>query len=150
MPMERRGAHTVARSMETPSTPRGGATATTTVERIGSRASSHAEEPFTALMHHFSVDNLRACFKSLDGRKAIGVDRVTKADYEENLEANLQVLHRKLHQMSYRPQPVRQVEIPKQDGGTRPLGISCTEGVAQTGVTFSMRFSNERLRQQVG
>ena len=105
----------------------GGATATTTVERIGSRARSHAEEPFTALMHHFSVDNLRACFKSLDGRKAIGVDRVTKADYEENLEANLQVLHRKLHQMSYRPQPVRQVEIPKQDGGTRPLGISCTE-----------------------
>ena len=127
MPVERRGTHTVARSMETPSTPRGGATATTSVERIASRARNHAEEPFTALMHHFSVDNLRACFKSLDGRKAIGVDRVTKADYEENLEANLQVLHRKLHQMSYRPQPVRQVEIPKQDGGTRPLGISCTE-----------------------
>lgn len=78
-------------------------------------------------MHHFSVENLRACFKSLDGNKAVGVDRVTKADYEENLEANLQALHCKLHQMSYRPQPVRQVEIPKADGGTRPLGISCTE-----------------------
>ena len=127
MPMERRGAHTVARSTETPSTPSGGITATTGVERITSRASSHAEEPFTALMHHFSVENLRACFKSLDGNKAIGVDRVTKADYEENLEANLKALHLKLHQLSYRPQAVRQVEIPKADGGTRPLGISCIE-----------------------
>ncbi|EKU96910.1 Retron-type reverse transcriptase [Leptolyngbya sp. PCC 7375] len=127
MPMERRGAHTVARSTETLSTPRGGATATPGVERIASRARSHAEEPFTALMHPFSVDNLRACFKSLDGTKAVGVDRVTKAEYGENLEANLQALHHKLHQMSYRPQPVRQVEIPKPDGGTRPLGISCTE-----------------------
>ncbi|MEL6882093.1 MAG: group II intron reverse transcriptase/maturase [Cyanobacteria bacterium J06607_10] len=125
--MKRRGAHTVARSMETPSTPSGGITATTSVERIASRARSHVEEPFTAMMHHFSVDNLRACFKSLDGSKAVGVDRVTKADYEENLEANLQLLHRKLHQLSYRPQPVRQVEIPKADGGTRPLGIGCTE-----------------------
>ena len=91
MPMERRGAHTVARLTETPSTPSGGITATTGVERIASRARSHAEEPFTALMHHFSVENLRACFKSLYGNKAIGVDRVTKADYEENLEVNLQL-----------------------------------------------------------
>ena len=127
MPMERRGAHTVARLMETPSTPRGGTPATTGVERIARQASRRAEESFTALMHHFSVDNLLACFKSLDGSKAVGVDRVTKADYAENLEANLQALHRNLHQMSYRPQPVRQVEIPKADGGMRPLGISCIE-----------------------
>lgn len=29
--------------------------------------------------------------------------------------------------MSYQPQPVRLVEIPKEDGSVRPLGISCTE-----------------------
>jgi retron-type reverse transcriptase len=47
--------------------------------------------------------------------------------YAHNLEDNLQVLHRKLHQRSYRPHPVRRVEIPKEDGTMRPLGISCTE-----------------------
>jgi group II intron reverse transcriptase/maturase len=78
-------------------------------------------------MHHFTVDNLRACFESLDGKKAVGVDGVTKARYGQDLEANLQNLHRRLHQRSYRPQPVRRVEIPKEDGRTRPLGISCLE-----------------------
>jgi group II intron reverse transcriptase/maturase len=78
-------------------------------------------------MHHFTVDNLRACFESLDGKKAIGVDGVTKTMYGQNLEGNLQALHQKLHQMSYRPKPVRRVEIPKDDSSTRPLGISCLE-----------------------
>ena len=78
-------------------------------------------------MHHFTVGNLRACFESLDGKKATGVDGVTKARYGQHLEDNLQALHRKLHQRAYRPQPVRRVEIPKDNGGTRPLGISCLE-----------------------
>jgi RNA-directed DNA polymerase len=78
-------------------------------------------------MPHCSVDNLRACFVALDGTKAPGVDGVTKAMYAQNLEANLQDLHRRLPQMSYRPKPVRRVEIPKDDGITRPLGMSCTE-----------------------
>jgi len=75
-------------------------------------------------MHHFTVDNLRACFEALDGTKAPGVDGVTKAMYGQRLEANLQALHRKLHQMSYRPQPVRRIEIPKEDGTMRPLRMS--------------------------
>lgn len=82
---------------------------------------------FTALMHHFTVDTLQVCFEALDGRKAPGIDGVAKEQYGQDLEANLQVLHQKLCQMAYRPQPVRRVEIPKEDGTTRPLGISCTE-----------------------
>jgi RNA-directed DNA polymerase len=78
-------------------------------------------------MHHFTVDNLRACFEALDGTKAPGVDGITKAMYGQNLEANLQALHQKLHQRAYRPQPVRRVEIPKADGTRRPLGISGIE-----------------------
>jgi len=78
-------------------------------------------------MHHFNVDKLRACFAALDGRKAPGVDGVSKDDYAQDLESNLQGLAQKLQQHSYRPQPVRRVEIPKADGTMRPLGISCTE-----------------------
>jgi retron-type reverse transcriptase len=78
-------------------------------------------------MHHFTVDNLRACFRALDGTKAPRVDGVTKAMYAQHLEENLQALYQKLHRMAYRPQPVRRVEIPKEDGTMRPLGISCTE-----------------------
>jgi retron-type reverse transcriptase len=75
-------------------------------------------------MHPLTVDNLRACFEALDGTQTPEVDGVTKAMYGQNLEANRQELHRKLHQMSYRPQPVRRVEIPKEDGTMRPLGMS--------------------------
>ena len=126
-PLEQRGAQTVDRLTATPPTRRGGATATTSVESIASRARRVPGATFTALMHHFTVDNLRACFEALDGTKAPGIDGVTKERYGQNLEANLLALHQKLRQMSYRPQPVRRVEIPKEDGTMRPLGISCTE-----------------------
>lgn len=125
--MERRGTHDVARSMATPTTRSGGVAADTGIERIAKRVRRHPSEPLTALMHHYSVENLRACYESLDGQKALGVDGVTKADYGENLESNLEDLHRRLQQQAYRPQPVRLVEIPKEDGGVRPLGISCIE-----------------------
>ena len=101
--------------------------AVTGVERIASCARSQPEESFTALMHHYTVENLRACFDALEVNKALGVDGVIKVEYALNLEGNLQSLHEQLHRMSYRPKPVRQVEIPKEDGSMCPLGISCTE-----------------------
>jgi RNA-directed DNA polymerase len=110
-----------------PTLRRGGATATTGIESIARRARREPGATFTALMHHFTVENLRACFEALDGTKAPGIDGVTKEGYGQHLEDHLQALHRNLRQMAYRPQPVRRVEIPKEDGTTRPLGISCTE-----------------------
>lgn len=100
---------------------------TTGIERIAERAHKEPGTVFSALMHHYSVDNLRACFQALANHKATGIDGVTKTEYGRNLEENLQGLHRKLNQMSYRPQAVRRVEIPKEDGSMRPLGISCIE-----------------------
>ena len=126
-PAEHRRAQPVARSMATPSTPRGGAPATTGVERIARRARSHPEALCTPLMHHCTVDKLRACCVALDGTQAPGVDGSTTATSAQPLEEHLQGLHMRLHQLSYRPSPVRRVEIPKEDGTTRPLGMSCTE-----------------------
>jgi retron-type reverse transcriptase len=55
------------------------------------------------------------------------VDRVTWADYGQDLEANLRDLHARLHAGRYRAKPSRRVYIPKADGRLRPLGIATLE-----------------------
>ena len=54
---------------------------------------------------------------------AAGVDRQSIADFEVDLSNNLYKLWNRLSSGSYFPPPVRRVDIPKADGGTRPLGI---------------------------
>ena len=84
---------------------------------------------FTSLYHHIcDEDNLRACYDALEGRKATGVDGVTKEEYGRHLEENLRDLSERLKRMGYRPGPKRRSYIPKP--GTekgRPLGISNLE-----------------------
>jgi retron-type reverse transcriptase len=59
--------------------------------------------------------------------KAVGIDGITKAMYEEDLEEKLQCLLGKIRCNAYKPQASKLVEIPKEDGSTRPLAISCFE-----------------------
>ena len=54
---------------------------------------------------------------------AAGVDGQTIEKFAENLQDNLYKLWNRLTSGSYFPQPVLRVEIPKSDGGIRPLGI---------------------------
>src|SRR6185312_6675715 len=54
---------------------------------------------------------------------AAGVDGQSIAEFEADLSNNLYKLWNRLSSGSYFPPPVRRVEIPKADGGTRPLGI---------------------------
>ena len=69
--------------------------------------------------------------KANDG--AAGVDGQTIKDFEEDLSNNLFRLWNRMSSGSYFPKPVRRVEIPKGDGGTRPLGIpTVTDRIAQT------------------
>jgi RNA-directed DNA polymerase len=57
-------------------------------------------------------------------RGAAGVDRETLADVEAyGVERMLAELQHDLQAGRYRPSPVRRYEIPKPDGGKRPLGI---------------------------
>jgi RNA-directed DNA polymerase len=80
---------------------------------------------FTSLYHHIAdVDNLRACYDTLDANKATGVDGVTKKQYGENLEENLRDLSARLKRMGYRPGPKRRSWVPKPGSVKgRPLGI---------------------------
>ena len=54
---------------------------------------------------------------------AAGVDGQSIAEFEANLAGNLYKLWNRMSSGSYFPPPVRRVDIPKADGGTRPLGI---------------------------
>jgi len=54
---------------------------------------------------------------------AAGVDGQSIAEFEANLSGNLYKLWNRMSSGSYLPPPVRRVDIPKADGGTRPLGI---------------------------
>ena len=54
---------------------------------------------------------------------AAGVDGQTIQDFEMRLADNLYKLWNRLSSGSYMPPPVRRVDIPKANGGTRPLGI---------------------------
>src|ERR1035437_574576 len=68
---------------------------------------------------HLAWERVRA------NRGASGTDRITIEEFEANLEANLDRLHRELRDDTYQPLPVRRLEIPKRGapGKTRPLGI---------------------------
>ena len=63
-------------------------------------------------------------FKRVEAnRGAAGVDGQSIADFEADLSNNLYKLWNRLSSGSYFPPPVRRVDIPKADGGMRPLGI---------------------------
>ena len=66
-------------------------------------------------------------------RGAAGVDGVSVERFAARSETYLAELGAALRQGSYRPQPVKRVEIPKGDGKTRPLGIPAVKDrIAQT------------------
>jgi RNA-directed DNA polymerase len=56
-------------------------------------------------------------------RGAAGVDGVSLTAFEKDLKGNLYKIWNRMSSGSYFPPPVRLVEIPKDNGGTRPLGI---------------------------
>lgn len=64
-----------------------------------------------------------AFFKVKSAKGAAGIDGQSVKDFAELLDINLDHLLTELREKSYRPQPVRRVEIPKATGGVRLLGI---------------------------
>jgi RNA-directed DNA polymerase len=101
----------------------------TALTEIAYLSARNPAQVFHSLMHHINVGSLRRCYEKLDGKKALGVDGISKAEYGLDLQENLEELTMRMKRMAYRPQAVRQVLIPKEgkSGATRPLGISCFE-----------------------
>lgn len=65
-----------------------------------------------------------------------GVDGLSIDETIEYLKQNSKEIGRKLREGTYRPQPVRRVEIPKPDGGIRLLCIpTVTDRIIQQAIT---------------
>lgn len=71
-----------------------------------------------------SKERLYSGFKKVKKAKgAAGIDRQSLSDFTHELDNNLEQLLIELKTRQYQPQPVRRVEIPKDDGSVRLLGI---------------------------
>ena len=100
---------------------------TQAADRIRRFVKREPRQRLTTLLHHVTVEALRWSFFELRKDAAAGADGMTWRMYEEGLEGRLADLHDRVHSGAYRATPSRRVNIPKPDGGTRPLGIAAIE-----------------------
>jgi len=97
------------------------------LDRVREVARRDKDARFTALLHHVSLDRLRAAYWAIRPKAAPGVDGVTWSAYGQVLEISLQDLHRRVRSGAYQARPSRRAYIPKADGRQRPLGIATLE-----------------------
>ena len=84
-----------------------------------------------------SKENLnKAYLQVVRNKGAEGIDGMKYTELKEHLEANGETIKEQLRSRKYQPQPVRRVEIPKPDGGTRNLGVpTVTDRFVQQAIT---------------
>ena len=103
-------------------------TMATGLERIAELVRTKPKQKLQTLAHLINVENLKDSHRRLDGSKAVGVDKKTKAGYDEELEMNLAELVKRMKKQEYKPQPAKRVYIPKVGSDKmRPLGIPSYE-----------------------
>src|SRR6185436_7938479 len=95
--------------------------------KVAERAKRHPEQRILALAHLIDEPALERAYRSLRRDAAVGVDGVTVEQYGEKLAENLQTLRARMKAGQYRHQPIRRVNIPKENGMSRPIGVSTVE-----------------------
>jgi RNA-directed DNA polymerase len=109
--------------------PRNSTIVSTKQERIAALAKQSPQMAFTSLAYLMDIDWLKEAYRRTRKDGAVGVDGVTAAEYEQDLESNLQRLLDRAKSGTYRAPPVRRVHIPKGGSSTetRPIGIPTLE-----------------------
>ncbi len=91
---------------------------------------------FGTLAYLLNAEYLAQSFWELNSKAAPGIDSVTWREYSKELDENLSCLVKRMKAMSYRPQAVKRVYIPKGNKSKRPLGIPAIEDkIVQMGMT---------------
>ena len=71
-----------------------------------------------------STENVRvALYKVIANKGAAGIDGMEVTQLRDHMNANWWSIKQSILERSYKPAPVRRVEIPKSNGGVRKLGI---------------------------
>lgn len=92
-------------------------------------------EKVQTIMHYGNKQTLMEEHKLQKLGKAKGIDNISKEEYDEQLEVNIDRLLGKMKTFSYRPQAVRRTYIPKAGSDSlRPLGIPAYEDKLVQGV----------------
>ncbi len=79
-------------------------------------------------------------------KEAAGIDQESLEQFEHDLKDNLYKLWNRMSSGSYKPPPVRAVEIPKKSGGTRTLGIpTVSDRIAQAAVKMVLEPELEKI-----
>lgn len=85
-------------------------------------------------MHNVNEKTLMSEHRKQNRKKAVGVDGVSKDQYDENAEENIRELVKRMKKFQYKPLPVKRVYIPKANGKKRPLGLPSYEDKLVQGV----------------
>ena len=97
------------------------------LRKVAERARREPTGKFHSLAHLIDVAALERAYHRLRKDAAVGVDGITKEEYGRELRTRLQDLHARLKSQRWRHQPIRRVNIPKEQGKTRPIGVSTIE-----------------------
>jgi hypothetical protein len=103
-----------------------------------------------------SRENMQRAWKRVRANKgAPGIDGMTIEEFPELARQNWDAIRESLLAGTYQPSPVRRVEIPKDTGGTRPLGIPIVldrliqQAIAQVLVPIFIRVSRSQAMGSV-
>jgi len=109
---------------------------------------------FSLIDKVYRAETLRAAWQKVEGNAgAAGVDGQSVERFAARAEMYLEELSTALKRGTYRPQPVRRVEIPKGGGKFRPLGIPVVKDrIVQTALKFVLEpiFEWEFLKMSYG
>ena len=95
--------------------------------KVMERAKRDPEVQFLSLAHLLDEAMLTRVYHRLRRGAAAGADGMTKDDYGVDLAERIADLHSRLRSKRWRHQPIVRVHIPKEQGKTRPIGISSIE-----------------------